>query len=587
MILRVVIRYFLTSAVFGEFIWVTANNGPPKLSSTYQRRFAAQRGDTVRFTCPIELASRPGALFAWFKGTDMIHDGWVRHRILNVALKIKDLELTDSGIYVCQATNGFGTAQASFTLYVYDANRTAARLESPTANFSDHSFEASGGMHGSHQSAPPEEPPQFADISEMRYNRQISLPVGASARLDCKTTGNPPPEVVWYKDDVPFKPEIILQPSTLELFGVTQRHSGKYTCLAYNNLGAVNFTFTVHVLRDHTVNIKEARTVNLSVTIGETVELRCPFRSSSAIPRIQWLKRMDTAARHDATDAVAATDQRPVNETTFEVDVSGQRFVSLNDARKIQLVTYDNGFYVSLLTVTNATKRDAGLYVCSTVGAMTSSSMNLRSMNLGVFEEQKRNLIQSPTNADPELHSSPFVAVATSAAVIITVSFLLAAACISSRRNCTQTSLPQKMTAASGCGSQQLTTTGKLHQVNSSRPSTVSSCDQYYTTGPTRQLLTVPLLHAYSGGGHRRQQLHSPAFHHVNPLMTDHTSSSLSAASCSRTGRWSATYDVDKVRCAEPVVEEHTPVGVSWMIWPPSTDHSDMANAVHFYSDQF
>lgn len=77
----------------------------------------ARLGTTLRLACPVD--ARPTAIVDWWKDRDRIHDGWVRHRAVNASLRVRDVQLSDSGRYVCEATNGFGSARATFLVYVY------------------------------------------------------------------------------------------------------------------------------------------------------------------------------------------------------------------------------------------------------------------------------------------------------------------------------------------------------------------------------------------------------------------------------------------------------------------------------------
>ena len=96
------------------YIRVTA---PPRLTGDYQRLHVAGVGTTLRLVCPI--VARPTALVEWWKDGHRIHDGWVRHRPFNGTLRVRDVQPGDSGRYACEATNGFGSAQATFFVHVY------------------------------------------------------------------------------------------------------------------------------------------------------------------------------------------------------------------------------------------------------------------------------------------------------------------------------------------------------------------------------------------------------------------------------------------------------------------------------------
>ena len=76
----------------------------------------AHAGDTVRLACPV--TSDPPALTSWHKDDEAIHSGWERFRPLDRLLRIRGALPEDSGIYVCKATNGFGSVTVTHELYV-------------------------------------------------------------------------------------------------------------------------------------------------------------------------------------------------------------------------------------------------------------------------------------------------------------------------------------------------------------------------------------------------------------------------------------------------------------------------------------
>jgi len=87
----------------------------------------------MRLQCPV--TAQPTALVSWYKDDHEINIAWDnRYRVIVVLgdtagrgehslLKVRNTTTTDSGVYVCTATNGFGTVRASFTVIVY---RTSA-----------------------------------------------------------------------------------------------------------------------------------------------------------------------------------------------------------------------------------------------------------------------------------------------------------------------------------------------------------------------------------------------------------------------------------------------------------------------------
>ena len=90
--------------------------GPPEVTADVERQLIVRAGDTIRLNCPVD--SDPLPMFTWFKDDESIHRGWERFRVLSKALKIKDIEVEDTGTYICRATNGFGSVDVDYVVYV-------------------------------------------------------------------------------------------------------------------------------------------------------------------------------------------------------------------------------------------------------------------------------------------------------------------------------------------------------------------------------------------------------------------------------------------------------------------------------------
>jgi len=84
----------------------------------------------------------------------------------------------------------------------------------------------------------------------MQSTRQVSLVVGDSARLRCEARGSPAPEVVWYKDDAILEVTARLRVTwSLRLDHVTVEDAGVYTCVVYNHVATISFSYNVTVKR--------------------------------------------------------------------------------------------------------------------------------------------------------------------------------------------------------------------------------------------------------------------------------------------------------------------------------------------------
>lgn len=93
--------------------------GPPRLvSESYQRRRVLRTGVNLRLVCPVE-SPPPPPIVTWTKDGQAVHLGWERYRVNGGILRIRDVNVADSGVFVCQATNGFGTIDVKYLVYVY------------------------------------------------------------------------------------------------------------------------------------------------------------------------------------------------------------------------------------------------------------------------------------------------------------------------------------------------------------------------------------------------------------------------------------------------------------------------------------
>lgn len=92
-------------------------------------------------------------------------------------------------------------------------------------------------------------PPRFTSPEKMK-RQKIIRPVNSSLRLRCKATGNPRPQISWMKDHQELYSRDSGRRSswTLRLSDLQQMDSGLYTCVVWNRLGSVNFTYHIEVI---------------------------------------------------------------------------------------------------------------------------------------------------------------------------------------------------------------------------------------------------------------------------------------------------------------------------------------------------
>lgn len=92
-----------------------------------------------------------------------------------------------------------------------------------------------------------ESPPVFV----RKMNKTVMKPAGNTIALKCKATGNPTPNITWYKNNGP--PERTLGDIKHNSWGLTMEDavttdSGNYTCVVCNYLACINYTYKVNIV---------------------------------------------------------------------------------------------------------------------------------------------------------------------------------------------------------------------------------------------------------------------------------------------------------------------------------------------------
>ncbi|XP_043918262.1 fibroblast growth factor receptor-like 1 [Protopterus annectens] len=352
----------LAFIILGTVVLSDCARGPPRIADRVIHRHSVRLGRTIKLLCPVE--GDPPPLTMWTKDGRTIHSGWTRFRVLRQGLKIKEVEAEDAGVYICKATNGFGSINVNYTLIIIDDSSSGKDGAIPAV--------PDGGERDEDISGKQWARPRFTQPAKMR-RRVIARPVGSSVRLKCAASGNPRPEVVWLKDSKPLTPQEIGENKkkkwTLNLRNLKPEDSGKYTCRIFNKAGEINATYKVEVIertRSKPV-LTGTHPVNTTVDYGGTTSFQCRVRSDVK-PVIQWLKRVDYGTE---------------NKYNSTIDVGGQKFVVLPTG---EVWSRPDGSYLNKLMITRAKEEDAGMYIC--LGANTMG-YSFRSAFLTVLPDPK------------------------------------------------------------------------------------------------------------------------------------------------------------------------------------------------------
>nr|XP_053628129.1 fibroblast growth factor receptor-like 1 [Cherax quadricarinatus] len=225
-------------------------------------------------------------------------------RLQGRTLKIKEVTVTDQGLYLCSAVNGFGKETFSITLNVID----------PLAGSSSSSSSVAGGL-----------PPEFTQLLPPVPGK-IDKPVGHNVKLKCQVTGVPEPTVTWFKDGVELREgslggESRLTRHYLQLLELRPQDAGTYTCAAANQFGAAAANWTLRVIdqaRPREPEFNPLDPANTTVALGESATLQCSG-SSEVTPHIKGL--------HGTLDELGCGTTRSHRTGNSRVTAQGHRCV--------------------------------------------------------------------------------------------------------------------------------------------------------------------------------------------------------------------------------------------------------------------
>uniref|UniRef100_A0A3B3QJH9 Leucine rich repeats and immunoglobulin like domains 1 n=1 Tax=Paramormyrops kingsleyae TaxID=1676925 RepID=A0A3B3QJH9_9TELE len=236
----------------------------PKPQITVQpETTVAVLGKDVRLTCTAASSSSSPMTFAWRKDQEFLREADVENFAhvrardgavmeYTTILHLRAVTLAHEGRYQCIITNHFGSSYSN-----------KARL---TVNVL----------------------PSF-----VKMPRDITIRMGATARLECAARGHPAPVIAWQKDggtDFPAARErrmhVMPDDDVFFITSVKAEDMGVYSCTAQNTAGAASANATLTVLETpHLAQELEDR----SAVVGETVALQCKALGSPP-PKVTWLK---------------------------------------------------------------------------------------------------------------------------------------------------------------------------------------------------------------------------------------------------------------------------------------------------------
>ncbi|XP_034438633.1 hemicentin-1 isoform X1 [Hippoglossus hippoglossus] len=209
-------------------------------------------GKSVTLEC--ESNAVPPPTITWYKnGRAVTESANLRILAEGQMLQIKGSEVSDTGQYVCKATNVAGQVDKNFHLNIYV-------------------------------------PPSIDGPGEENVVETISNPVTFS----CDATGIPPPSLTWMKNGRPIENSESLEMhifsggSKLQIARSQLSDSGTYTCLASNVEGNARKSYHLTVQVPPSISGSELPS-EMGVLLNESIQLVCRVQGTPP-PTIQWLK---------------------------------------------------------------------------------------------------------------------------------------------------------------------------------------------------------------------------------------------------------------------------------------------------------
>jgi hypothetical protein len=207
-----------------------------------------------------QATGRPTPTFRWKKdNVDVVLDNRVRvvsDDLGNTKLVIRDVKVSDAGVYFCIAENSDGKAKCAATLRVtnpddYEVHRSQQQQRNRDAETAKYN-------HSAHYQTDDIVPvpngrwPQFVQVPPLH----ISVVEGDPLTLRCVVDGHPKPAVTWFKGvrELTYseRHRVITEGDgdqhMMQIRSTLQTDPGEYTAVATNDCGHAKFTVFVNVL---------------------------------------------------------------------------------------------------------------------------------------------------------------------------------------------------------------------------------------------------------------------------------------------------------------------------------------------------
>ncbi|CAK1554719.1 unnamed protein product [Leptosia nina] len=293
---------------------IDQNTRPPPPQSTVVVRITSptikieEVGSTVNFTCQAQSRMVRGPLqINWYKADGDLPLDRTQINQRTGMLLITNLQISDSGVYVCQTSDGISTDQAKATLKVPGNDMTL-----PTVSI---------------------------------YPSIVEYYEGDRIELTCSTTGNPAPRITWQRaNNRPLPRSTVTYDALLIIENARVDDSGEYRCIASNAAGSRDRTAIVTVHQRPSKPSYQELSVSSSTPVvdeGKSITIVCTATASVPAGAIDWVRQdateflpnvraangvlyIDYARRENAGVYICQTSAFGVNPTLITLEVRPQ-----------------------------------------------------------------------------------------------------------------------------------------------------------------------------------------------------------------------------------------------------------------------
>ncbi|XP_078578339.1 palladin-like isoform X12 [Branchiostoma floridae x Branchiostoma japonicum] len=257
------------------------------------QNYKVLEGGTASFSC--RVVGLPTPKIYWFKDGQEIPPDSQKYLMQSAPdgtcyLHIPGATLHEEGQYTVMAVSPAGKASATGMLKVQEKKAAYVKQSTPVARAARTQARDREDLRGV---AEKNYRPNFVQVPE-----ETNAKEGGLVRMDCKVTGLPSPDLVWYREGSPLRQDsnhkMIVRENGVHSLLISQckaSDAGDYTCVATNKAGQAEFTVTLNIL-------VEAQTVaptwvqklkNTTVKEGDPVRMFCTA-AGDPVPYAIWKK---------------------------------------------------------------------------------------------------------------------------------------------------------------------------------------------------------------------------------------------------------------------------------------------------------